>query len=201
MRGLSVAFAFLLGTLPVCLFVVSSAWGQYEVEEGNPVWVRGLLDVRLARGGRFSSCTSRGPRKTRYGGRETKRATRFTVSQLALELGAALPWDVVARGQLNWDPDGYNDDRPLLIEAYLRKEWGAWEQGWGRTAHRLAPSPARLPIPVGTEVSFPNQDQIHHHVHSFSRTKRFQIPLYRGEEVPPIVFDKVGVVKVACKVH
>ena len=79
MRGLSVAFAFLLGTLPVCVIDVSSAWGQYEVEEESPVWVRGLLDVRLARGGRSSSWTSRGPGKTRYGGRETKRATRFTV--------------------------------------------------------------------------------------------------------------------------
>ena len=62
-------------------------------------------------------------------------------------------------------------------------------------------APTLLPIPVGTEVSFPNQDQIHHHVYSFSRTKRFEIPLYRGEEVPPIVFDKVGVVKVGCNIH
>ena len=92
--------------------------------------MRGLLDVRIARGGRSSSWTSRGPGKTRYGGRETKRATRLTGSQLALELGAAPSWDVVARAQLNWDPDGYNDDRPLLTEAYLRKEWGEWEHGW-----------------------------------------------------------------------
>ena len=62
-------------------------------------------------------------------------------------------------------------------------------------------APTLLPIPVGTEVSFPNQDQIHHHVYSFSRTKRFEIPLYRGEEVPPIVFDTVGVVKVGCNIH
>ncbi len=135
MCGLSVAFALLLGLLPVCLQVilidVSSAWGQYEVEEESPVWVRGLLDVRIARSGRSSSWTSRGPGKTRYGGRETARATRLSVSQLALELGAALPWDMVARAQLNWDPDGYTNDRPLLIEAYLRKEWGEWAQGWG----------------------------------------------------------------------
>ncbi len=103
MRSLSVAFALLLGLLPVILIDVSSAWGQYEVEEESPVWVRGLLDVRIARGGRSSSWTSRGPGKTRYGGRETTRATRLTVSQLALELGTALPWDMVARAQLNWD--------------------------------------------------------------------------------------------------
>ena len=62
-------------------------------------------------------------------------------------------------------------------------------------------APTLLPIPVGTKVSFPNQDQIHHHVYSFSRAKRFEIPLYRGEEEAPIVFDKEGVVKVGCNIH
>ena len=29
-------------------------------------------------------------------------------------------------------------------------------------------------------VSFPNSDDIHHHVYSFSETKRFELPLYTG---------------------
>ena len=62
-------------------------------------------------------------------------------------------------------------------------------------------SPSVLPIPVGTQVTFPNKDQIHHHVYSFSRAKRFEIPLYRGEDVPPVLFDKPGVVKVGCNIH
>src|SRR5688500_4257251 len=33
--------------------------------------------------------------------------------------------------------------------------------------------PGLLPIAVGTKVSFPNHDQIQHHVYSFSRTKTF----------------------------
>jgi plastocyanin len=61
--------------------------------------------------------------------------------------------------------------------------------------------PALLPIAVGTKVRFPNNDQIHHHVYSFSRTKSFELPLYKGEEVPPIVFDKPGLVKVGCNIH
>ena len=61
--------------------------------------------------------------------------------------------------------------------------------------------PALLPVAVGTEVRFPNYDQIHHHVYSFSRTKNFEIPLYKGEEAPPVLFDKVGVVKVGCNIH
>ena len=42
--------------------------------------------------------------------------------------------------------------------------------------------PAVLPIQAGTRVHFPNRDQIHHHVYSFSRTKSFELPLYRGED-------------------
>ena len=42
--------------------------------------------------------------------------------------------------------------------------------------------PGLLPIVVGTRVRFPNHDQIHHHVYSFSRTKSFELPLYKGED-------------------
>ena len=61
--------------------------------------------------------------------------------------------------------------------------------------------PGVLPVPVGTRVRFPNRDQIHHHVYSFSRTKTFELPLYMGEDAAPVLFDKVGVVKVACNIH
>jgi plastocyanin len=61
--------------------------------------------------------------------------------------------------------------------------------------------PPLLPVPVGTEVRFPNHDQIHHHVYSFSRTKNFELPLYKGEDVPPVLFDKAGVVKIGCNIH
>ena len=61
--------------------------------------------------------------------------------------------------------------------------------------------PAVLPIAVGTQVRFPNHDQIHHHVYSFSRTKSFELPLYKGEEAMPIVFDKPGLVKIGCNIH
>jgi plastocyanin len=61
--------------------------------------------------------------------------------------------------------------------------------------------PGLLPIVVGTRVVFPNHDQIHHHVYSFSRTKSFELPLYKGLDAPPVMFDKVGVVKVGCNIH
>ena len=61
--------------------------------------------------------------------------------------------------------------------------------------------PEVLPVVVGSAVRFPNHDQIHHHVYSFSRTKSFELPLYKGEEAPPVLFDKVGVVKIGCNIH
>jgi hypothetical protein len=61
--------------------------------------------------------------------------------------------------------------------------------------------PHLLPIAVGTEVRFPNHDQIHHHVYSFSRVKSFDLPLSKGEEAQPVLFDQPGVVKVGCNIH
>jgi plastocyanin len=61
--------------------------------------------------------------------------------------------------------------------------------------------PGVLPIQVGTQVRFPNRDQIRHHVYSFSRTKTFELPLYKGEDAPPVMFDQIGVVKIGCNIH
>jgi len=61
--------------------------------------------------------------------------------------------------------------------------------------------PDLLPIVVGTLVRFPNHDQIHHHVYSFSPAKTFELPLYKGEDAAPVLFDKVGVVKLGCNIH
>jgi plastocyanin len=61
--------------------------------------------------------------------------------------------------------------------------------------------PEMLPITVGTQVRFPNRDQIRHHVYSFSRPKRFELPLYKGEDAPPVLFEKPGVVKIGCNIH
>jgi hypothetical protein len=61
----------------------------------------------------------------------SERVTRLSFAQLALEVEATLPGEIRAHAQVNWEPDSYNDDRPLLIEAFLRREWGKWEGGWG----------------------------------------------------------------------
>jgi plastocyanin len=61
--------------------------------------------------------------------------------------------------------------------------------------------PGVLPIVVGSEVRFPNHDQVQHHVYSFSRVKTFELPLYKGQEAGPVRFDKPGLVKIGCNIH
>jgi hypothetical protein len=61
--------------------------------------------------------------------------------------------------------------------------------------------PSVLPIYVGTSVTFPNRDNIRHHVYSFSAPKKFELPLYIGTPAAPLVFDKPGVVVLGCNIH
>jgi plastocyanin len=58
-----------------------------------------------------------------------------------------------------------------------------------------------LLIPVGSSVEFPNSDSVSHQIYSFSPTKRFQLPLYRGKHYPPVHFDQLGVVTLGCNIH
>ncbi|EHR69683.1 hypothetical protein BurJ1DRAFT_0804 [Burkholderiales bacterium JOSHI_001] len=56
-------------------------------------------------------------------------------------------------------------------------------------------------VTVGTAVAFPNRDTVRHHVYSFSPTKRFEIKLYIGTPVAPVVFDQPGVAVLGCNIH
>ena len=61
--------------------------------------------------------------------------------------------------------------------------------------------PAVITIPLGSKVNFPNKDNIRHHVYSFSETKKFELPLYKGTPAKPITFDKAGIVVLGCNIH
>ena len=56
-------------------------------------------------------------------------------------------------------------------------------------------------IPVGSKISFPNKDNIRHHVYSFSDAHKFELPLYEGTPTNPITFNKQGVVALGCNIH
>ena len=61
--------------------------------------------------------------------------------------------------------------------------------------------PHMLVVRAGTEVTFPNSDDVSHHVYSFSPAKPFELPLYKGDVYPPVVFDQPGIVVVGCNIH
>ncbi len=61
--------------------------------------------------------------------------------------------------------------------------------------------PHVLVVRTGTAVTFPNSDNVSHHVYSFSPTKPFELGLYKGNVYPPVVFDKPGIVVVGCNIH
>jgi plastocyanin len=56
-------------------------------------------------------------------------------------------------------------------------------------------------IQTGTEISFPNNDTVKHHVYSFSPAKTFDLPLYSGKTAAPQLFDKSGTVVLGCNIH
>jgi plastocyanin len=61
--------------------------------------------------------------------------------------------------------------------------------------------PRVLPVVVGTKVKFPNKDNIQHHIYSFSKAKKFEVPLYKGETAEPVTMDVTGVIKLGCNIH
>lgn len=53
----------------------------------------------------------------------------------------------------------------------------------------------------GTAIEFPNRDPIKHHLYSFSPAKPFEIKLYAGKPMQPVIFDKPGEVALGCNIH
>jgi hypothetical protein len=108
---------------------------DYALKSESPIRLRGLLDTRIVHGSRDLGWTDRGPGKTRYGGNPNGdgagRDTRLVLSHLALEIGGSLPFGIVPRAQLELETDADSSTRPLLIEAFLRREWGDAAHGVG----------------------------------------------------------------------
>ena len=61
--------------------------------------------------------------------------------------------------------------------------------------------PHVLVVRPHTNVRFPNSDDIHHEVYSFSKAKSFELPLYHGSSAPPVMFDTPGLVVLGCNIH
>ena len=54
---------------------------------------------------------------------------------------------------------------------------------------------------TGQSVNFPNNDNIRHHVYSFSAIKQFSTELYADNPASPVTFDKPGIATLGCNIH
>lgn len=61
--------------------------------------------------------------------------------------------------------------------------------------------PEIVVVPVGSTVSFPNEDPIFHNVFSLSRTKAFDLGYYPLGATRTVKFDRAGIVQVYCHIH
>ena len=62
-------------------------------------------------------------------------------------------------------------------------------------------APAVMAVPVGSTVSFPNFDAIYHNVFSLSKTKPFDLGMYKSGESRDVKVDKPGIVRLGCNIH
>lgn len=61
--------------------------------------------------------------------------------------------------------------------------------------------PLMTVVQTGSEIAFPNNDTVRHHVYSFSPAKSFELKLYSGTPGNPVLFDKPGTVVIGCNIH
>lgn len=62
-------------------------------------------------------------------------------------------------------------------------------------------APHVMAVPVGSTISFPNYDSIYHNVFSLSKTRAFDLGMYKNGEAREIKVDKPGIVRLGCNLH
>ncbi len=61
--------------------------------------------------------------------------------------------------------------------------------------------PMVIAVEQGQQVNFPNNDNIRHHVYSFSEIRQFSTELYADIPGEPITFDRAGIAVLGCNIH
>ncbi|WP_268797639.1 methylamine utilization protein [Pseudomonas huanghezhanensis] len=91
------------------------------------------------------------------------------------------------------------NDAVLTLKGPLDKPDAALKADMDQRKQEFAPHV--LAVHTGTQIKFPNSDNIRHQVYSFSAPKRFELRLYAGTPSDPVLFDKPGVVVLGCNIH
>jgi hypothetical protein len=58
-----------------------------------------------------------------------------------------------------------------------------------------------MAVPVGSTVSFPNYDSIFHNVFSLSKSKSFDLGMFKNGESRDVKVDKPGIIRLGCNLH
>ncbi|MFG6666421.1 Cupredoxin [Halomonas sp. HNIBRBA4712] len=96
------------------------------------------------------------------------------------------------------------DGQPLanaVVEIYYAEGAAVPVQQARMIQRNAAFHPTVMAVPVGSQVTFPNEDTTRHHVYSFSPAKTFELNLYLQETPAPVTFDQTGVVVLGCNIH
>ena len=62
-------------------------------------------------------------------------------------------------------------------------------------------APQVLVVQKNQTVSFPNSDNIRHHLYSFSKPKPFEFKMFKGGESKQLILDQTGIVVLGCNIH
>ena len=103
------------------------------------------------------------------------------------------------------DADGMAVENAVIELLLDASERASYMQTSNRSVDQLNKEfvPTVTVVTAGSDVSFPNSDDILHHVYSFSSPKMFNIPLYgKGENNDyQENFPTAGVVEIGCNIH
>lgn len=126
---------------------------------------------------------------------------RIAAIALALHAGAARAETAIVR-VLDGDASPVADAAVFLTPADASVMLPATDAATAvmdQVAYQFVPRV--LVVRTGTDVTFPNSDNVRHHVYSFSEAKRFELPLYAGSVHPSVRFDRAGLVTLGCNIH
>jgi plastocyanin len=104
------------------------------------------------------------------------------------------------------DIDGEPRENRAWVLAFLESEPLDPPHVHARANPRISQSgrrftPRVLPVTVGTEVEFPNDDTIFHNVFSLSNTAPFDLGAYQPGMSSSVRMERTGLVKVYCNIH
>ena len=135
--------------------------------------------------------------------RELRHWCALALSGLTLAFGSAIASEVQIR---ILDRDG----EPVPeVAVFARVVGESFEAGAGQAAaswsvgqHDLIFDPYFSIVRTGTEIRFSNDDDVRHHVYSFSDVRRFDFTIDSGTvDGESLSFDKAGVVTLGCNIH